>query len=119
MAEAAGIYLVDEVLLVAMRDDITDTGILELQDALAERVSTTGAHGVILDISALEIVDTFVGRVIAQLARTGRLLDATTYVVGMRPAVAMTLVELGMTLPATQTALNLGHAMEKLRAQRR
>ncbi|UWQ49097.1 STAS domain-containing protein [Leisingera caerulea] len=114
--DAASIHLVEDVLLVAIQEDITDTDILDLQDVLSERVSAEGARGVVIDISTLEIVDTFVGRVIAQLANIANLLDAETFVVGMRPAVAMTLVELGMNLPETRTALSLTHAMQRLRA---
>lgn len=115
---SAAVHLVEDVLLVALREDVTDTDILELQDALSERIAAEDVTGVVLDISALEIVDTFVGRVIGQLAAVSRLLDAQTYLVGMRPAVAMTLVELGMDLPETRTALSLSHAMKRLRAGR-
>lgn len=116
MSGVAAIHLVEDVLLVAIREDITDTDILDLQDTLAARIAREDVRGVVLDISALEIVDTFVGRVIAQLAGISRLLDAETFVVGMRPAVAMTLVELGMYLPEAKTALTLSHAMRRLRA---
>lgn len=115
MSEAASVYLVEDVLLVAIRDDITDTDILNLQDALAQRLVKDEVRGVVMDISALEIVDTFVGRILAQLAGISKLLAAETYVVGMRPAVAMTLVELGMFLPENRTALSLTHAMQRLR----
>lgn len=118
MSSAVAIYPVEDVLLVSIRDDITDTDIIDLQDALSEEVAKTGANGVVVDISALEIVDTFVGRVIAQLSGIASLLDADTYIVGMRPAVAMTLVELGMTLPESKTALTLTHAMRRIRADR-
>ena len=117
MSRAASIYFVEGVLLVAVQDDITDTDILDLQDQLAERIVRDAALGVVLDISALEIVDTFVGRVLAQLAAMARLLDTETYVVGMRPAVAMTLSELGMYLPETRTALSLTHAVKRIRAE--
>lgn len=116
MSSAVAIYAVEDVLLVSIRDDITDTDIIELQDSLSEEVSRTGARGVVIDISALEIVDTFVGRVFAQLAGIARLLDAQTYIVGMRPAVAMTLVELGMTLPESKTALTVSQALKRIRA---
>ena len=116
--QGGAIHLVDQVLLVAIHEDITDTDIIDLQDQLSERVAAEEAKGVVIDISALEIVDTFVGRVIAQLASIAKLLDAQTFLVGMRPAVAMTLVELGMYLPETQTALSLTHAMERLRSAR-
>lgn len=112
---AGAIYEVDGVLLVSIRADITDTDIVDLQDVLSERITGSGAQGVVIDISALDIVDTFVGRILAQLTGIARLLDAETYVVGMRPAVAMTLVELGMYLPDNHTALTLTHALEKMR----
>jgi len=115
VAGVTSINLVEHALLVSIQDDITDTEILELQDRLSNKISENRIDGVILDISALEIVDTFVGRVIAQLAGISRLLAADTYVVGMRPTVAVTLVELGMYLPEIRTALSLPHALTQLR----
>lgn len=115
MGGVTSIHLVENALLVAIQEDVTDTEILDLQDALSHRIADEQVRGVILDISALEIVDTFVGRIIAQLAGISRLLDAETYVVGMRPAVSATLVELGMYLPETKTALSLTHALSRLR----
>jgi rsbT antagonist protein RsbS len=118
MSEAAALFYIDDVLLVAIEEDISDTGVLNLQDRLAHSVVEKAVRGVVIDISALEIVDTFVGRILGQLAKTARLLDAETYVVGMRPAVAMTLVELGMDLPEMRTALDVNHAMRRLRGAR-
>ena len=115
MSDQTSIHRVENALLVAIRDNVTDVEIIDLQDMLSRRISEENVRGVVLDISALDIVDTFVGRVIAQLAGISRLLDAETYVVGMRPAVAMTLVELGMYLPETRTALSLPHALSQLR----
>ncbi|MGR3453909.1 STAS domain-containing protein [Pseudooceanicola sp.] len=115
MSGVTSIHLVENALLVSIQDDVTDTEIVDLQDSLSHRIAAESVRGVVLDISALEIVDTFVGRVIAQLAGISRLLDAETYVVGMRPAVAVTLVELGMYLPETRTALSLTHALSQLR----
>ena len=112
---AAAIYAVEGVLLVSITSDITDTDIIDLQESLSKRIADTECRGVVIDISALEIVDTFMGRVLAQLTSVARLLDAETYVVGMRPAVAMTLVELGMYLPENHTALTLSHALDKMR----
>lgn len=112
---SAAIYSVEGVLLVSITSDITDTDIIELQETLSQRIANDETRGVVVDISTLEIVDTFVGRVLAQLTAVARLLDAETYVVGMRPAVAMTLVELGMYLPENHTALNLSHALDKMR----
>ncbi|AKQ42328.1 RsbS, negative regulator of sigma-B [Aurantiacibacter atlanticus] len=112
---AAAIYAVEGVLLVSITADITDSDIIELQEVLSSKIAENETRGVVVDISALEIVDTFVGRVLAQLTAIARLLDAETYVVGMRPAVAMTLVELGMYLPENHTALTLDHALAKMR----
>ena len=118
MSRTGGIFLVDDIMLVAIDEDITDSDIIDLQDRLAREVHANDAKGIVIDISALEIVDTFVGRIIGQLAGIGALLDAPTYLVGMQPAVAMTLVELGMTLPGVRTARNLQHALERLRSAR-
>lgn len=115
MSGVTSIHLVENALLVSLQDDVTDTEIIDLQDALSRRIAAEDVKGVVLDISALEIVDTFVGRIIAQLAGISKLLAAETYVVGMRPAVAVTLVELGMYLPETRTALSLTHALAQLR----
>jgi rsbT antagonist protein RsbS len=87
---------------------------LALQDDLANKVSDTGAKGVLIDISALEIVDSFVGRMLASISGISRILDATTVVVGMQPAVAITLVELGLSLTGVRTALNVERGMELL-----
>jgi rsbT antagonist protein RsbS len=102
-------------LLVTIQVDMHDRLALTLQDDLAERISTTGARGVLIDISSLEIVDSFIGRVLANIAGVSRVLDAETVVVGMQPAVAITLVELGLSLPGVRTALNVERGMELLR----
>lgn len=115
---AAAIYSVEGVLLVSIRADITDTDIVDMQDVLSGKIAQSDAQGVVIDISELDIVDTFVGRVLAQLTGIAKLLDAETFIVGMRPAVAMTLVELGMYLPENQTALTLTHALQKMRKAR-
>src|SRR3990170_4994650 len=91
---------------------------LQLQEDLADRIVATGCHGVIIDISALDIVDSFVGRTLATIASISRVLDAETVVVGMRPAVAITLVELGLSLPGIRTALNVELGMELLARER-
>jgi len=88
---------------------------LALQDDLTAKIYATGAKGVLLDISALEIVDSFMGRMIANISAMARILDARTIVVGMRPAVAITLVELGLELPGIQTALDVERGMQLLR----
>lgn len=115
MSNAASLFHVENVLLVAIDEDISDTDVLDLQDRLAGAIVDKRVRGIVIDISALEIVDTFVGRILGQLAKMARFLDAKTYVVGMRPAVAMTLVELGMNLPEMRTALTVNHAMRRLR----
>jgi len=105
-----------DTLLVTIQVDMQDQMALGLQDDLASRIAATGAKGVLIDISALEIVDSFVGRMLASISGISRILDATTVVVGMQPAVAITLVELGMSLPGIRTALNLEKGMALLQA---
>jgi rsbT antagonist protein RsbS len=94
-----------------------DQTALALQDDLANKISKTGATGVLIDISALEIVDSFVGRMLASISGIARILGATTVVVGMQPAVAITLVELGLSLEGVKTALNVEKGMALLQAQ--
>jgi rsbT antagonist protein RsbS len=98
---------IGENLLVSIQVDLDDQTVLNLQEDLANEVVKHGARGVIIDITAAEIVDSFVGRMLATIASISRLLDAETVVVGMRPAVAITLVELGLSLGGVRTALNL------------
>jgi rsbT antagonist protein RsbS len=104
-----------DVLLVSIQVDLEDQLALRLQEDLAERIVATGAHGVIIDITALDIVDSFVGRTLATIASVSKVLDAETVVVGMRPAVAITLVELGLPLRGIRTALNVELALDMLR----
>ena len=101
-------------LLVTIQVDMQDQMALALQDDLANKVAATSATGVLIDISALEIVDSFVGRMLASISGITRVLDATTVVVGMQPAVAITLVELGLSLEGVRTALNVERGMELL-----
>ncbi|MFD1577347.1 STAS domain-containing protein [Ramlibacter ginsenosidimutans] len=108
-----------QVLLVTIQLDMQDQMALALQDDLANRISATGAKGVLIDISALEIVDSFVGRMLASISGISRILDATTVVVGMQPAVAITLVELGLSLEGVRTALNVERGMELLQGGRK
>jgi rsbT antagonist protein RsbS len=108
---SAAIITIDKCVLVAVRDDLDDASVLRLQDRLMEEIARHEALGVVIDVSALEIVDTFAGRMLGAMAEMSRLLDARTVVVGMRPAVAMTLVELGMTLDGVETALNAERAI--------
>lgn len=96
-----------QFLLVSIQIDLQDQLALTLQDDLCVRVAKTGAKGVVIDISALELVDSFVGRVIAHVSGMARMLGAETVVVGMRPAVAITLVELGVALAGVRTARNI------------
>ena len=104
-----------EFLLVTIQVDMHDRLALTLQDDLTNRISQTGAHGVLIDISSLEIVDSFIGRMLANIAAMSRILDAQTVVVGMQPAVAITLVELGLSLEGVRTALNVEKGMDLLR----
>jgi rsbT antagonist protein RsbS len=103
-----------DVLLVSIQVELQDQGVVALQEDLADQISSTGAHGVIIDISAVDIVDSFIGRMFATIASISRLFDADTVVVGMRPAVAITLVELGLTLGEVRTALDLEKGMAVL-----
>ena len=105
-----------DVLLVSIQVDLEDQLAMALQEDLADRIVSTGAHGVIIDITALDIVDSFVGRMLATIAAVSKVLDAETVVVGMRPAVAITLVELGLPLRGIRTALNLEMGLNLLRA---
>ena len=102
-------------LLVTIQVDMHDEIAVRLLDDLTTMVTKTSARGVVIDISALDMVDSFIGRMIADIAATSRILDAETVVVGMQPAVAITLVELGMSLPGVRTALDVERAMELLR----
>lgn len=101
-------------LLVSIQVDMHDQLAMQLQDDLTTRIAATGARGVLIDISALEMVDSFIGRMLGNIASMSRVLDAETVVVGMRPAVAITLVELGLSLPGVRTALDVERGMELL-----
>ena len=109
------ILQIGDFLLVTIQVDMHDQLALTLQDDLTHRIERTGACGVLLDISALDIVDSFIGRMIANISAIASVLSATTVVVGMQPAVAITLVELGLTLPGVQTALDAERGMQLLR----
>lgn len=118
MTERVPILRIGGMLLVSIQVDLSDQSAVALQEDLAEKISATGAEGVVIDISAVEIVDSFIGRMFATIASISRLFDADTVVVGMRPAVAITLVELGLSLGEVRTALDLERGMEILREQR-
>jgi rsbT antagonist protein RsbS len=105
-----------EFLLITVQVDMHDRLALQLQDDLTEKIVQHSSRGVLIDISALEVVDSFIGRMLGNIASMSRVLDAQTVVVGMRPAVAITLVELGMSLPGIRTALTVERGMEILRA---
>ncbi|MFG1642468.1 STAS domain-containing protein [Amycolatopsis sp. NPDC049252] len=108
------ILKIGDMLLVSIQIDLQDQSVLALQEDLADKISTTGASGVVIDISAVEIVDSFIGRMFATIASLSKLFDAETVVVGMRPAVAITLVELGLTLGDVRTALDLDRGIKVL-----
>jgi rsbT antagonist protein RsbS len=112
--ERIPILKMGDLLLVSIQVDMHDRLAIQLQDDLTARIAATSARGVLIDISALEMVDSFMGRMIANIAAMSRVLDAETVVVGMRPAVAITLVELGMSLPGVRTALNVERGMALL-----
>ena len=103
-----------DTLLVTIQVDMQDQMAMALQDDLAAKIASSGARGVLIDISALAIVDSFVGRMLASISGIARVLDASTVVVGMQPAVAITLVELGLSLRGVRTALNVEHGMALL-----
>jgi rsbT antagonist protein RsbS len=116
--ERIPILKLDDFLLVSIQVDMHDQLAMTLQDDLTDRVVKTRARGVLVDISALDVVDSFIGRTLGNIAAMSRVLDAETVVVGMRPAVAITLVELGMSLPGIRTALNVDRGMALLRQSR-
>ena len=103
-----------DYLLVSIQVEMSDDMALTLQSDLTEKISEVGARGVLLDISALELVDSFIGRMIGTIASMSHILDAETVVTGMRPAVAITLVELGLSLEGVHTALNVNRGIALL-----
>jgi rsbT antagonist protein RsbS len=109
------ILKLEEFLLVSIQFDMHDQLALTLQEDLTNKIVATRARAVLIDISALEMVDSFMGRMLGNIASMSRILDAQTVVVGMRPAVAITLVELGLSLPGIRTALNVDAGLALLR----
>ena len=114
--EKIPILRMGEFLLVTIQVDMHDRLAMGLQEDLTQMISDTEARGVLIDISSLEIVDSFIGRMLANIAAMSRVLDAETVVVGMQPAVAITLVELGLSLAGVRTALNVDAGMDLLRS---
>ena len=115
--ERIAILKMGEYLLVTIQVDMHDRLAMTLQDDLTTKIVSTRAKGVLIDISALEMVDSFIGRMLGDIAAISRVLDAETVVVGMRPAVAITLVELGLSLSGVRTALNVERGMDLLKAR--
>jgi rsbT antagonist protein RsbS len=113
--EQIPILRLGDFLLVTIQVELHDQLAMTLQDDLTQKLSRTQAKGVLIDISGLEIVDSFIGRSLAHIAGIARVMDAVTVLVGMRPAVAITLVELGMSLKGIRTALNVDKGMQLLR----
>ena len=113
--ERIPILRMGDCLLVTIQVDMEDRLAVTLQDDIMEKIADTRAKGLVVDISALEVVDSFIGRVLGNIAGMARILDTRTVVVGMRPAVAITLVELGLSLPGVITALNVERGMELIR----
>jgi rsbT antagonist protein RsbS len=115
--ERIPILQMGKFLLVTIQVDMHDRLALTLQDDLTNKIVKAGARGVLIDISSLEVVDSFIGRMIGNIASMSRVLDAQTVVVGMQPAVAITLVELGLSLVGVRTALNVERGMTMLQKQ--
>ena len=114
MQDRIPILQMNDVLLVTIQVDMHDRLALKLQDDLTSKITSSGAKGVLIDISSLEMVDSFIGRVLGNISAMARVLDAKTVVVGMQPAVAITLVELGLSLSGVLTALNVAKGITML-----
>jgi rsbT antagonist protein RsbS len=114
MEDRIPILKLGSALLVTIQVDMHDRLALALEEDLTQKIVATGARGVLIDISALEVVDSFIGRMLNNIAAVSRILDADTVLVGMQPAVAITLVELGLTLSGVKTALNVERGMKMI-----
>ena len=112
--ERVPILKIGQTLFVSIQIDLQDDTVVRLQEDLAEELGVTRARGVIIDITAVEIVDSFIGRMLSMIGSISRLFDAETVIVGMRPAVAITLTELGLSLSGVRTALNAEQGLEIL-----
>jgi rsbT antagonist protein RsbS len=117
MEQRIPVLRMGELLLVTIQVDMHDQLALQLQDDLTNAIERNGSRGVLIDISALEMVDSFIGRMLSDISSLGKVLDCATVVVGMQPAVAITLVELGLSLPGVATALNVERGMALLRGE--
>lgn len=113
--EQIPVLRIGDCLLVSIQVDMHDRMAMQLQDDLTKKIVAHRARGVMIDISALEVVDSFIGRMLNNIASISRVLDAVTVVVGMRPAVAITLVELGLSLPGVRTALHVDRGLALIR----
>jgi rsbT antagonist protein RsbS len=114
MEDRIPILKLGRALLVTIQVDMHDRLALALEEDLTQKIVATSARGVLIDISALEVVDSFIGRMLNNIAAVSRILDADTVVVGMQPAVAITLVELGLTLTGVKTALNVERGVKMI-----
>ena len=117
--ERVPIIKIGQTLLVSIQVDLEDESVMQLQEDLANELSATGARGVVIDITAVEIVDSFIGRMLTMMGSISRLFDAETVIVGMRPAVAITLTELGLSLSGVRTALNAEKGLKILNGKSR
>ena len=111
------ILKVGRVLIVPIQFDMDDQTVMNLQESILSELERTGARGVLIDISLLEMVDSFIGRVLSDIAAMARIMDARTVVAGMQPAVAITLVELGLELKGVDTVLNVEEGIKLLRGE--
>lgn len=114
--ERIPIIRIGEYLLVSIQVDMYDRLAMGLQDDLAEKIALHGSRGVLIDISSVDMVDSFIGRMLGNIASMSRVLDAHTVITGMRPSVAITMVELGLSLKGVTTALNVDQGIELLGA---